>query len=234
MDSRIAVLEKRLKWQTRILIGLIVMFLFSASPALTMLSNSFPENLTSFFKPESGKLSKTALDSDDVLQVGRLEIVNDQGNVVALMGVDFVGDGFLAVRNREGKAETSAEISVDEKGDAAMKFRSKGRLFVAAGSDDNGNGAFGLLNTTTNEPTVLMGADPNGNGLIGISRGKFTAFVDENGDGVAVTAGDDGNVLWSSDTVVSTSGLLGDLDGDGDVDFADFLVFAQNFGRTSG
>ena len=30
----------------------------------------------------------------------------------------------------------------------------------------------------------------------------------------------------------TTSGLLGDLDNDGDVDFSDFLVFALNFGES--
>ncbi len=30
----------------------------------------------------------------------------------------------------------------------------------------------------------------------------------------------------------SNSGLVGDLDNDGDVDFADFLVFVENFGKT--
>jgi hypothetical protein len=30
------------------------------------------------------------------------------------------------------------------------------------------------------------------------------------------------------------SGLIGDLDQDGDVDFADFLIFTSNFGKTSG
>jgi hypothetical protein len=29
----------------------------------------------------------------------------------------------------------------------------------------------------------------------------------------------------------TSSGLLGDLDNDGDMDFSDFLMFAQNFGK---
>ena len=38
------------------------------------------------------------------------------------------------------------------------------------------------------------------------------------------TVGDSGNG--------DSSGLLGDLDNDGDVDFKDFLVFVENFGKT--
>ena len=49
----------------------------------------------------------------------------------------------------------------------------------------------------------------------------------------------DGDLRWSSEMTYggggpSQSGLLGDFDGDGDVDFTDFLTFASNFGKTSG
>ena len=36
----------------------------------------------------------------------------------------------------------------------------------------------------------------------------------------------------SSSSENRSSGLIGDLDDDGDVDFADFLTFASNFGKT--
>ena len=48
-----------------------------------------------------------------------------------------------------------------------------------------------------------------------------------------------GNRRWSSepssvgDTGTST-GLIWEFDGDGDVDFNDFLTFTANFGKTSG
>ena len=48
-------------------------------------------------------------------------------------------------------------------------------------------------------------------------------------------AGLDALILSSENANVGgTSGLRGDLDNDGDVDIADFLVFVENFGKTTG
>ena len=84
-------------------------------------------------------------------------------------------------------------------------------------------------------PIGTLTADPDGNGTLAISAGKFRAFVDENGNGAAETLAEDGSVRWTSEMKTGgTGGLLGDLDGDGDVDFEDFLTFAANFGKSSG
>ena len=41
-------------------------------------------------------------------------------------------------------------------------------------------------------------------------------------------------VAFGVSTVFSTSWISGDLDFDGDVDFADFIIFSQNFGKSGG
>ena len=52
------------------------------------------------------------------------------------------------------------------------------------------------------------------------------------------TREDSGLLRWSSEMEPggsggTSSGLIGDFDGDGDVDFTDFLTFAGNFGKTT-
>ena len=106
------------------------------------------------------------------------------------------------------------------------------------GANENGHGIIGFLNAS--ERIVAgMGADSTGVGGLGIEGGRFRAFVDANRSGVAETRGQDAEVRWSSEAAAvgdtgTSTGLIGDFDGDGDVDFNDFLTFARNFGRTSG
>ncbi len=298
-------LERRLHWQKRAIIGLLLLFLFSTSPALSTASKwlkelgpalvpvpgSFPDRASAdvvskwTFSPESGDggLSKTALAADEVLKIGRLQIVNEAGNVVAFLGFDEAGDGVLAIRDSKGKYRvlagsgdsggglfsvlnsTDRVVAVlgadetdqgngflnvsggsgavagfffGESGDAAMTvFNGNGNPASALGADANGNGFLFTL-SESGLPIGTLSADPDGNGTLAISAGKFRAFVDDNGNGAAETLAEDGSVRWTSEmTTESTpgqSGLLGDLDGDGDVDFQDFLTFAANFGKSSG
>ena len=302
---RMDVLEQRLRWQKRAIVGLLLLFLFSTSPALSTASKwlrqlrparvldtgSLPDRSSVdviskwTFSPESedGGLSKTALAADDILKIGRLEIVNDAGTVVAFLGYDEAGDGVLAVRNSEGKYRVLAGTddsgggmlsvlnSTDrvvaamgadetdqgngfmnvsggsgsvagfffgESGDAAMTvFSGNGSPVSALGADANGNGYLVAL-SESGLPIGTLTADPDGIGTLAISGGKFRVFVDENGNGAAETLAEDGSVRWTSEVTTGgtpgQSGLLGDLDGDGDVDFEDFLAFAANFGKTSG
>jgi hypothetical protein len=58
-----------------------------------------------------------------------------------------------------------------------------------------------------------------------------------NGNGRVRTFTSSGQTAFSSDNVTvsgsSTSGLTGDIDGDGDVDGDDFLLLSHHFGRSS-
>lgn len=308
---RIDILEEKLRWQKRVLVGLVVAFCFNASPVMSTASKWFnqllPSKVTSgkslsgrfsadrnemmskwaeVLPPETeeGRLSKTAHAAGDVLQVSELQIVNEKGTLVGVIGYDSAGDGVMVVLNSSGKAVSglgvdgsghgtlsilnaserviaamgadesreangwvdvrsasgsAAGFFVDEVGDAAMTVLNRdGKTVSAIGVDESGHGVLGILNAS-GLPIAAMVADEDGVGALGISEGKFGAFVDENGNGVAETLTKDGSVRWSSemtsgDGTPTSSGLLGDLDGDGDVDFTDFLTFAANFGKTSG
>ena len=298
-------LERRLHWQKRAIVGLLLLFLCSTSPALSTatkwvkelgLANvpvpgSLPDRSSADViskwtfspEPEDGGLSKTALAADEVLKIGRLQIVNEAGNVVAFLGFDEAGDGVLAIRDSKGKFRVMAGLdesgggllnvfnSTDrpvavmgaddtdqgngfvnvsggtgavaglffgESGDASVAFfNGNGNPASAFGSDANGNGFLVAL-SESGLPIGTLSADPDGNGTLAISAGKFRVYVDEDGNGAAETLAEDGSVLWTSEMTTGgtpgQSGLLGDLDGDGDVDFQDFLTFAANFGKTSG
>ena len=302
---RMDILEQRLRWQKRAIIGLLLLFLFNTPPALSTaskwfgqlrpasvpVSGSLPDRSSTgviskwTFSPESedAGLSKTALAADDILKIGRLEIVNESGTVVAFLGYDEAGDGVLAVRNSKGKYRVLAGLDdsgggllsvlnstdrvvgvmgaddtnpgngfvnvsgesgsvaglfIGETGDATMTvLNSSGNAVSAFGADANGNG-FMVVLSESGLPIGTLSADSDGLGTLAISGGKFRAFVGENGNGAAETLAVDGSVRWSSEMKTGDTpdqgGLLGDLDGDGDVDFEDFLTFAANFGRTSG
>lgn len=169
---------------------------------------------------------------------GALRISNAGGGIVAAIGADETEDanGWLDVRNKSGPA---AGFSVDRDGDGlAIVGNRDNKAIGILGANENGHGLIGFMNAS--ERVVAgMGADSSGIGGLRIEGGRFGAFVDGNANGVAETRGNNGEVRWSSeapavgDTGTST-GLIGDFDGDGDVDFSDFVTFARNFGKTSG
>ena len=192
---------------------------------------------------------------------GFMAIVNKGGTLVSLVGVDKSGHGGLNIFNAservlagmgadtsddakgwievQGSSGSAAGLAVDAQGDPFMGVLNKnGKSVAVFGVDENGHGALGILNASQ-QPVVGMGADRSGVGQLAISAGKFKAYVDKNGNGVAETQKQNGSLRWSSEPSSggsggTSSGLLGDLDQDGDVDFTDFLRFAANFGKTSG
>ena len=152
----------------------------------------------------------------------------------AFLGVDDEGNGVVTTLNTAGSFAT---LGVDEAGDAAVLVTNRnGNLASVLGVDERGHGVLGILNAS-GRSIAAMAADESGNGALGIDGGRFRAFVDASGNGVAETRGRTQNLLWSSESDSgggTSSGLQGDFDNDGDVDFADFFVFVANFGKTSG
>ena len=151
------------------------------------------------------------------------------------LGVDDEGNGLVTTLSTSGSL---AVLGTDEAGDAAVLVTNRnGDLASALGVGEKGHGVLGILNAS-GRPIAAMAADASGNGTLGIDGGKFRAFVDASGNGVAETRGRTQNLLWSSESDSggggTSSGLMGDFDNDGDVDFADFLTFAANFGKRSG
>ena len=169
---------------------------------------------------------------------GALRISNAEGGVIAAIGADQTEDanGWMDVRNQSGPA---AGFSVDADGDGVVIAGNRdGDPASIMGANGNGHGIIGFRNAS-GRVVAGMGADSTGIGGLSIEGGRFGATVDGNGNGVAATRANNGEVRWSSeapavgDTGTST-GLIGDFDGDGDVDFSDFLTFTANFGKTSG
>ena len=142
----------------------------------------------------------------------------------------------MDVRNKSGPA---AGFSVDRDGDGLTIVGNRnGDAVGVLGANENGHGLMGFMNASQ-RVVVGLGADSTGVGVLSIEGGRFRAFVDQNASGVAETRGQNGNLRWSSETTDdgdggTSTGLIGDFDGDGDVDFNDFVTFAGNFGRTSG
>ena len=294
---RIDILEEKLKWQKRVLAGLAVVFLFSASPASTTAAKWFsrilpskalsgqvpdrtsPELISEWTvsnQPEGEALSKRALAAGDTMTVGLLRIVNQEGKVVGEFGYGAEGNGGLTVNNKnekltvlitgdnaggslfafdasrravvsmgadddtpgngflitQGASGSFAGFFASEAGDAAMNvYNRDGSPVAAVGANADGHGGL-LILSDSEQPIAAIDAGANDKGSLRISGRKFEAFVDENGNGVAQTRSEADSIRWSSET--PSDGLLGDLDGNGEVDFADFVIFARNFGKTSG
>lgn len=169
---------------------------------------------------------------------GALRIVNAAGGVIAAMGADKSDDanGWMDVRNKTGPA---AGFSVDADGDGLVIAGNRYNDEVSImGANEHGHGIIGFKNAS-GRVVVGMGADSTGAGVLNVEGGRFRAFLDADGNGVAKTLGQHGNLLWSSEASPegeggTSTGLIGDFDGNGKVDFADFVIFAANFGKTSG
>ncbi len=161
---------------------------------------------------------------------------SESGAGAVILSVDNAGNGSVSAVSASGSI---VGLGVDAAGDAAVLVTNReGVLASVLGVDENGHGVMGILNAS-GQPIAAMAADEAGNGVLGIDGGKFRAHVDAAGNGVAETRGQDQNLRWSSETPSvgsggTPSGLIGDLDQDGDVDFSDFLIFTTNFGKTSG
>ena len=181
----------------------------------------------------SGSLA--LLGADDSGNAGLIVgTASESGTVI--LGVDDVGNGSVSAVSASGSI---VDLGIDEAGDAAVLLTNReGVLASVLGVDENGHGVMGILNAS-GRPIAAMAADDAGNGVLGIEGGKFRAYIDSTGNGVAETRGQNQILRWSSEIRPTggggtPSGLIGDLDQDGDVDFNDFLIFTSNFGKTSG
>ena len=94
-------------------------------------------------------------------------------------------------------------------------FNADGKAVYYAGSSTVSTGLMATYNPA-GERVVFAGTTASGKGILQVSD-------------------EQGRETWSSDKPGGTSSTLptkvGDLDGDNDVDFNDFLLFATNFGK---
>jgi hypothetical protein len=161
---------------------------------------------------------QVAMSVDDT-GAGLLTAFNSAGAQAVVVGTDVAGDGFIGVGNNAGGLASTIGVGV------------------------SGGGFLGVANAAGTGGATL-GVDSLNVGRLSISNEAGTdviqAFVKGNNGQIDVKTST-GISIWASDNVPTVSigsgdpsGLLGDLDNDGDVDvdFTDFLVFAQNFGSS--
>ena len=155
--------------------------------------------------------------SVDADGAGLFTVFNSAGTQAVIVATDVAGDGFIGVGNSAGGLASQIGVGV------------------------SGGGFIGVANTAGTGGASL-GVDTLNVGHLAISNEAGTdvieAFV-KGGNGQIDVKTSTGISIWASDNVPTISvgsgdpsGLLGDFDNDGDVDFTDFLVFAQNFGRS--
>ena len=196
-------------------------------------------------------------DSTNVLKLKELQIVDGSGNPVIVLSTDEFGNGVIAVNNLMGRLSTvvtaseaggivsTISSSDPEAGIAALGIDETGGAVITSNATSttiqtgSGVGVSNELIIGTAEAMpgfAYLGLDNEGNGALriaGSEGGYFSAYIDTAGNGIAETHGKGFVPRWSSEQTLKQPGLIGDLDGDGDVDFQDFLLFATNFGKTN-
>jgi len=156
--------------------------------------------------------------SVDADGAGLLTAFNAAGGQATVVGSDVAGDGFIGVGNNAGGLASTMGIGV-----------TGGGFFGVANPEGTGGASLGVDTLNVGRLTI---ANEDGDDVVSIYAKGGNGQIDVNTSG--------GISIWASDDVPTvgvvnpgeSSGLLGDLDHDGDVDFSDFLVFAQNFGRS--
>ena len=140
---------------------------------------------------------------------------------------DDTGRGIIAGNHVGGglSAMVSGELG------PGLIIRAKNGASTSLLTDLDGNVGLSMMDKQENTNCFLSGG--NTSSLI-LGGGRFRAGVNSNGKGIAETRDANNTLTWSSeDANMNSSGLRGDLDNDGDVDFQDFLVFVDQFGKTT-
>ena len=239
VEKKVEALEKRVRWQMRAIIGLIIVFLFNTSPAFTSkwFHRLLPPKLTSVNVESSGDTGfrNIASHREEILarriQAPELGPGRDK--------TEFINN-ILSHQHetpRLGKQAQAGELQILSDTLRVQTLQvgtlqivnASGGVVAIIGSDTAGDGVL-LVGNAAGAAVAAISVDQAGNGDISVI---------ENNAPVAETRGQNQTLRWSSETPSvgsggTPSGLIGDLDQDGDVDFSDFLLFTANFGKTSG
>lgn len=167
-------------------------------------------------------------------------LADASGRPQAAVSVDANGAGIFTAFNTAG-AQTVV-VATDGSGDGFIGVgNAAGGLASTVGVGASGGGLVGVANSAGTGGATL-GIDTLNVGRLSISNESGTDVVEayaKGGNGQIEVKTSSGIKIWASDDPPpisqnpgDPSGLLGDLDNDGDVDFSDFLVFAQNFGKS--
>lgn len=181
---------------------------------------------------------QSSADSSGVLKVRELQIVDESGNAAITLSADQDG-GLIFVNNSMGEVSTIVGVS-DTKGGFIFTFAPNPEMGLAGLGAENGVGG-GLFAVSSNGSSLQTGSEIGITSETEIEESETVSEIsvvylgiDPEGNGVAETRGKEGQLRWSSEqSTGQQSGLIGDLDNDGDVDFNDFILFTANFGRTN-
>lgn len=162
LKGRMEALEERLRWQKRAIAGLVVVVLFSASPALTRASKWFDRILPA-------KL--TSLSLQQVTDRGEVRF-DDLSSVGAELPLPETGYGELSKIAPEQTLSAGDTLRVG----AVHIINTNGALVAAIGSSQSGNGVLEVRNSSGDVVSVV-GVDPRGHGTMGVlnSSGRVTA-----------------------------------------------------------
>ena len=198
----------------------------------------------------------------EVIQVSEIQILNASGDQVGFIGTDDAGDGVIILGDASGQPQAAVSVDESGAGlfssfnasgvqAAILGTDLAGDGFVGLGNSSGelasslGVGVTGAGFVAVGDPASMarasLGVDTLGVGRMTIESRNGDPVVEaysEAGNGQIDVKTGSGVKIWASDDIPSApsgggdSGLIGDLDNDGDVDFADFLTFARNFGRS--
>jgi hypothetical protein len=162
---------------------------------------------------KNGKRLITMFAEENENGSGNLWAYNNEDNLVAFLGTDIIGQGLLSVNSNTGTE------------------------LVTVGSNTSDNGLLRVSNNRGNLGFSVVGADNSGILRVSNNQEKDIAVIraGTNGNGRIDTFTPQGLRFWSTEFNQNPSGSgltgkVGDLDGDGDIDSADFLIFSGNFG----
>ena len=103
---------------------------------------------------------------DEVICARGFALVNDQGNVVGLLGADSLGNGRLIVALEDQSPFFSAGAT---SGRGVVRVLSAaGKGLVYAGADEEGDGLL-IVSSRAGEDLIYAGVDASGNGLLTVS-----------------------------------------------------------------
>ena len=187
------------------------------------------------------------------IRVGALGVGDGENRLITELTLfDFEGDPAIALNSRERTFGSSIGVFSKKGFDVEGEFAvaGMGNLdgvfgFSTFGERQGRDFSSTLMGDFTNEedPTSLIGSLDDNETFTGFwnqggkdaqfrvmnSKGKAVvlAGLDSMGDGYLKTFDSDSKPTWESNSAP------GDLDGDGDVDFNDFVIFAKIFGSGS-
>ncbi|MFT5365656.1 MAG: hypothetical protein ACI8V2_000596 [Candidatus Latescibacterota bacterium] len=185
---------------------------------------------------------------------GELKLRQVDNSLLAVLGTvsnsnsSLDGRPSFSLRHPSGRTAFSVRSSLSSLGgdiSGLSTFDATGRESTRLSTTASGGHGYLLLRNAKGSTSHFIGSESNGSPVVDLRNGDGTTIVraeqdSTSGSGVLKTRDDKGNPIWQSGggengsggDGTKTSGLPGDLDNDGDVDFADFLTFAINFGKT--